>query len=169
VIITGIMRARFATAPRWLWRALHAIAYVAWLLGILHGLLAGRSAKPYVDWSYGACLAFASLALIFRIVMRSRGRNSAEGLSDHPSAPLPSPFPPQLHAAQIFTRYPDAGIAGTLPPALPVGQSARAPWPGHQAGPRWPAPEYDQEWQDWPDWQDLPNWPDASGPYGQGR
>jgi hypothetical protein len=165
VIITGIMRARFATAPRWLWRALHSIAYVAWVLGILHGLLAGRSAKPYVDWSYGACVAFASLALIFRIVMQSRGRNSAEGLSDHPSAPLPSPFPPQPRAAQIFAGYTDGGITGTLPPALPAGQSARAPRPGHQAWP-WPMPEYDPDWQDLPDW---PQWPDAPLPYGRER
>jgi len=50
VLVTGIMRGRFATLrPTWMWRALHAIAYVAWPLGILHGLLDGRTAKPYVD------------------------------------------------------------------------------------------------------------------------
>jgi len=166
VIVTGIMRARFAKAPRWLWRALHATAYVAWLLGILHGLLAGRSAKPYIDWSYGGCLALVGLALILRLVMQTRGRNSAEGLSDHPSAPLPSPFPPQPYAAQVFARYTDNGITGTLPPALPVGQSARAPWPGQQTWPGQPLPEYDADWQDW---QDMPDWPDGRRPYGQAR
>jgi hypothetical protein len=163
VIITGIMRARFATAPRWLWRALHAIAYVAWPLGILHGLLAGRSAKPYVDWSYGGCLALVALALILRVVLQTRGRNAAEGFSDRASsAPLPAPFPPQPYAAQVFGRYTDGAITGTLPPALPVGHSARPQRPDHPSWP-WPMPEYDAGWQDWPDS------PDASWPYGQER
>jgi hypothetical protein len=165
VIITGIMRARFTTAPRWVWPALHAIAYVAWPLGILHGLLAGRSAKPYVDWSYGGCLALVGLALIFRVVMQTRGRNSGEGLADHPSAPLPAIFPPEPRAAQVFARYPDGGITGTLPPALPAGQSARGPRPGQQSWP-WPMPEYDADWRDEPDW---PEWPDNGRPYGQVR
>jgi len=168
VIITGIMRARFTSAPRWVWPALHAIAYVAWPLGILHGLLAGRSAKPYVDWSYGGCLALVGLALIFRVVMQTRGRNSAEGFPDRASSsavPLPSPFPPQPRIAQLYARYPDGGIAGTLPPALPAGQSARLPRPGYQAWPGQPLPEYDADWQDLPDWE----WPDAGRSYGQER
>jgi len=149
VIITGIMRARFANrSRRWLWRALHAIAYVAWPLAILHGLLAGRSAKPYVDWSYGGCLALAGLALTLRIVMRARGRNSAAGLPDR----LPSPLPRQPHATQALPRLTD-GITGTTLPALPVGQSARVPRPGRQAWSGSPPPEYDADWQDWPNWQ----------------
>jgi hypothetical protein len=168
VIITGIMRARFArSAPRWLWRALHAIAYVAWPLAILHGLLAGRSAKPYVDWSYGGCLALAGLALILRVVMQTRGRNSAEGLlPDHVSAPLPPPFPPGPHAAPLYGRYTDGSITGTMPPALPAGRSARPPRPDQGAWPRWPLPEYDEDWQDLPDWQDSPH---AGWPYGRER
>jgi hypothetical protein len=146
VIITGIMRARFASGSRrWLWRVLHAIAYVAWPLAILHGLLAGRSAKPYVDWSYGGCLALAGLALTLRIVMQARGRNSAAGLPDR----RPSPLVPQPSAAQVFTRLTD-GITGTALPALPVGPSARAPQPGRQAWRGAPVPEYDADWPDWP-------------------
>jgi hypothetical protein len=149
VIITGIMRARFANrSRRWLWRALHAIAYVAWPLAILHGLLAGRSAKPYVDWSYGGCLALAGLALTLRIVLQARGRNSAAGLPDR----LPSPLPHLPQAAQVFPRLTDGRITGTALPALPVGQSARAPQPGHQAWPGSRPPEYDADWQDWQDW-----------------
>ena len=56
-VVTGLLRGRFARArPAWLWRALHAAAYLCWPLAIVHGLLAGRTAKPYVDWSYGACV-----------------------------------------------------------------------------------------------------------------
>ncbi|HUB42374.1 MAG TPA: hypothetical protein VMA72_26275, partial [Streptosporangiaceae bacterium] len=47
IIVTGLLRRRF-TSRRLLWRALHATAYAAWPLAILHGLLAGRSARPYV-------------------------------------------------------------------------------------------------------------------------
>src|SRR5215469_18362382 len=57
IIATGIVRRRFAggRAP-WAWRVLHVTAYLAWPFAILHGLLGGRPARPYVDWSYGACL-----------------------------------------------------------------------------------------------------------------
>jgi hypothetical protein len=148
IIITGIIRARFATGSRrWLWRALHAIAYAAWPLAILHGLLAGRSAKPYVDWGYGGCLALVGLALTLRIVQQSRGRNSAVGLPDHASSPLLQP-----HAAQAFARLTDGGMTGTpLPlPELPVRHSAHAPPPGGQTWPGWPPPDYDADWRDWP-------------------
>ena len=148
IIITGIMRARFATGSRrWLWRALHAIAYVAWPLAILHGLLAGRSAKPYVDWSYGGCLALAGLALTLRVVLQARGRNAAVGLADHPSSPLPS----QPYAAQVYARLADGGIPGTPRPALPAGYGARVPQPG-RAWQGWPPPDYDSNGRDWPDW-----------------
>ncbi|MFI5082233.1 MAG: hypothetical protein ACHQCE_14250, partial [Streptosporangiales bacterium] len=75
ILVTGILRARFATVrPTWAWRALHSAAYLAWVLGIIHGLLAGRTAKPYVDWSYGACVAAVGLALIVRVVAAGRVR-----------------------------------------------------------------------------------------------
>jgi len=143
VIITGIMRARFATGDRrWLWRALHAISYAAWPLAILHGLLAGRSAKPYVDWSYGGCLALVGLALALRVVLQARGRNSAAGL------PAYSPLPP--HTAQLFPRLTESRMTGTPNPALPAGRNARAPQPGRQAWPGTPLPEYDADWPGWP-------------------
>jgi hypothetical protein len=75
IIITGTLRKRFTTGARpWAWRALHVTAYAAWPMGVLHGLLAGRPAKPYVDWSYGGCLAAVALALTFRYVVAQRGR-----------------------------------------------------------------------------------------------
>lgn len=82
IIATGIVRRRFARgrAP-WSWRLLHATAYLAWPLAIWHGLLAGRTAKPYVDWSYGACVAAVTLALLVRMVtvrnQPSRGRRAS--------------------------------------------------------------------------------------------
>ncbi|HEY1343547.1 MAG TPA: hypothetical protein VGF54_01005, partial [Streptosporangiaceae bacterium] len=91
ILVTGILRARFATVrPTWAWRALHSVAYLAWVMGILHGLLAGRAAKPYVDWSYGACVAAVGLALIVRMVAAGRVREMA-------SSPVPE-APPWLTA-----------------------------------------------------------------------
>jgi hypothetical protein len=79
IIVTGALRQRFSRgAGRWVWRALHATAYAAWPMAVLHGLLAGRSAKPYVDWSYGGCLAAVLLALTFRYVAVVRGRSLAD-------------------------------------------------------------------------------------------
>ena len=53
IVATSIIRGRLTARPR-AWRAVHVTAYLAWLLSIVHGLLAGRTAQPYVDWSYGA-------------------------------------------------------------------------------------------------------------------
>jgi|SRR5579875_51198 len=77
IVATGLVRRRFARgrAP-WSWRLLHATAYLAWPLAIWHGLLAGRTAKPYVDWSYGACVAAVLLALLVRLAATARTRPS---------------------------------------------------------------------------------------------
>jgi hypothetical protein len=142
IIITGIMRARFATgARRWLWRAAHSTAYAAWPLAILHGLLAGRPAKPYVDWSYGGCLALVGLALTLRIVMRSRRGAGPAGLTDRTFSPL-APQPP---IAQDFVRLTGSRARPRPLPALQAGQSAHAPPARRPAPSAWPLPEYDVE------------------------
>ena len=77
IVATGIVRRRFAARAPWSWRVLHAAAYLAWPLAIVHGLLAGRHAKPYVDWSYGACVAAVGLALLVRMAATARPRPAA--------------------------------------------------------------------------------------------
>lgn len=68
VLVTGIVRGRFATARLpWVWRAMHAAAYLAWPVSILHGLTAGRPPAPWVAWSYVACLAAVGSALLVRV------------------------------------------------------------------------------------------------------
>jgi ferredoxin len=47
-------------------------------------VLAGRTAKPYVDWSYGACVAAAALGLVFR---SGEGGALVNAVNGH--APLP--------------------------------------------------------------------------------
>jgi DMSO/TMAO reductase YedYZ heme-binding membrane subunit len=95
LIVTGIARGRFAAKWPWTWRAIHAAAYLAWPLAIGHGLLAGRTAKPYVDWSYGACLAAVGLALIIRLVATLRGRRetAAYPVPDRVPSPIPAVMP----------------------------------------------------------------------------
>jgi DMSO/TMAO reductase YedYZ heme-binding membrane subunit len=155
VIITGLVRARFASGSRtWVWRMLHGVAYVVWPLSILHGLLAGRSAKPYVDWSYGACAALVVLGLIMRLVLQARGRNSAHGFPVRGSAPVatrPAAMPDltplagrfDTSAAQLMATpwQPGARGPGQQPRALPAGNSARGGRPRDARAPGWPAPE----------------------------
>ncbi|MEU5964342.1 hypothetical protein ABZ777_24320 [Micromonospora parva] len=78
VIWTGIIRARFAgVGPRWLWRALHSTAYLAWPFAIVHGLNAGRAAAPWVMLSYAGCVLLVVLALLVRFSV-TIGRRSRE-------------------------------------------------------------------------------------------
>jgi DMSO/TMAO reductase YedYZ heme-binding membrane subunit len=121
ILVTGILRARFATVrPTWAWRALHSVAYLAWILGILHGLLAGRTAKPYVDWSYGACVAAVGLALVVRLVAAGRVRETA-------SSPVPE-APPWLNAGGASPWMPGGTVTMLdQAPASPRAVSPRPP------------------------------------------
>jgi hypothetical protein len=154
LIITGIARGRFASRWPWTWRAIHATAYLAWPMAIVHGLLAGRSAQPYVDWSYGACVAAVALALVIRFVatIRSGREKAPHPLPDYISSTAPPPMPAMMQQPQILDRWsalPPAGdVRGTVPPArdpggampqarsmpraLPPGPSGRAQGPNPQ-------------------------------------
>ena len=129
ILVTGILRARFATVrPTWAWRALHSAAYLAWVLGIIHGLLAGRTAKPYVDWSYGACVAAVGLALIVRVVAAGRVREVA-------SSPVPE-APPWLTAGGASPWMPGGTV--TMLDQAPAHAQAVAPAPPRAVSPRPP-------------------------------
>src|SRR5579863_10309044 len=85
IIATSIFRKRFtARAKAWRWRAIHYASYLAFVFGVLHGLLGGRSAKPYVDWSYGAAIALTALAVVVRFLAISL--RPKESLNARPSA-----------------------------------------------------------------------------------
>ena len=84
LVITGILRKRFtAHGKAWRWRAMHYSSYVAFVFGVLHGLLGGRAAKPYVDWSYGFAIAVTALGLAVRFLAVSL--RPKESLSTSPS------------------------------------------------------------------------------------
>src|ERR1700691_5086555 len=99
VVVSSILRKRFTAHGRaWRWRAIHYGAYAAFGLGVLHGLLGGRTAKPYVDWSYGLAIALTALGLAVRflaISLRPKENLSAAPGTDHARAAGTS----TLHAA----------------------------------------------------------------------
>jgi DMSO/TMAO reductase YedYZ heme-binding membrane subunit len=139
LIVTGIARARFADRWPWTWRAIHLTAYLCWPLAIVHGLLAGRTAKPYVDWSYGACLAAAGLAIVIRLVatLRSRNETARHPLPDRASAPVQPAmsWTPAADQRGYDSRPAIPGGLSTGQRALPPGPSgaqsaqARPPYP----------------------------------------
>ena len=146
IVITSILRKRFTTHGKaWRWRAIHYSAYVAFVFGVLHGLLGGREAKPYVDWSYGFAIALVALGLAVRflaISLRPKENLSSAPGADRPRAPGASP----LHAAAMSMAQ--AQLGGTVQ-VLPAGMGARGAgfgaqgtgsWAALPASPAWSSP-----------------------------
>ena len=172
LIITGIARGRFASRRPGTWRAIHAVAYLMWPLSIVHGLLAGRKAHPYVDWSYGACVALVALALVIRFVatIRSQQEKAPHGLPDYVSSTAQAPMPPVMQqqttgqwaalaqAPGLGSAVPQArGPRGAMPPAprapraLPPAAADRTARPNPQQQPHEPRPQmYPQQPQAYP-------------------
>ncbi|MEU2787518.1 hypothetical protein [Streptomyces sp. NPDC007100] len=98
---TGALRSAFAGKGRASerWRALHACAYPAWCLALLHGLKAGRSPSGWVTAGYALCLTAVAAALLARVFLprilraRLRARTAAPPPAAPPEPPLPSPPP----------------------------------------------------------------------------
>ncbi|MEU6505138.1 MULTISPECIES: cytochrome b/b6 domain-containing protein [unclassified Streptomyces] len=80
--VTGALRSNFATpapvAARW--RAMHMLAYPAWCAALIHGLYAGRAAKPFFVISYGLSLLGVMAALALRSAPRPVKRKVADRL-----------------------------------------------------------------------------------------
>ena len=127
IMMIGIYRARLATRMSPLaWRLLHATAYLAWLFGLIHGLLGGRPAKPFfgyegfVYWCYGGCVAAVALALLVRFVAKDRARSH---MVEQPVAEAPAGASMATAAAAMAglgggAALPGAAMSATaLPPA----------------------------------------------------
>ncbi|MEU0333077.1 cytochrome b/b6 domain-containing protein [Streptomyces sp. NPDC006193] len=80
--ITGALRSNFATpapvAARW--RAMHMLAYPAWCAALVHGLYAGRAAKPIFVILYSLSLLGVMGALALRSAPRPVKRKVADRL-----------------------------------------------------------------------------------------
>jgi DMSO/TMAO reductase YedYZ heme-binding membrane subunit len=138
LIITGILRGRFASRRPWTWRVIHATAYLAWPLSIVHGLLAGRQAKPYVDWSYGACVAAVALALIVRFVatVRSRREKAPHPVPDYVSSTSQVPMPALMQQQQLHDRWSAMPQAGDMRGTVPQARDPRGAMPQARSMPR---------------------------------
>jgi hypothetical protein len=167
LVATGLARGRFAGRWPWVWRAIHATAYLAWPLSILHGLLAGRTAKPYVDWSYGGCVALVVLALAIRLVATLRGgqQTAAHPVPRPASSPVPATMPAMVPGG---FQGPGMGAGPAMPAprrplrALPPGAAGpeTAPYAGGYPSPSpWQPPG--QEYDDYGDPSDCPSSPGA--------
>ena len=167
IIATGIARRRFVEKSTPLrWRIMHGAAYAAWPIAIIHGLAAGRHAKPYVDWSYGGLMILVGLALVLRSVATVRPRLDAvhgwpnESGGSMPAAALAAAQAYVLHnqqAAALSAGMPTALAAG-MPAALPVGAQAAlpaGPSAGFPADPSMPHPRYETG--------PIPAWPGTAG------
>ncbi|MFJ4691650.1 cytochrome b/b6 domain-containing protein [Streptomyces sp. NPDC088766] len=81
--ITGALRSRFASpapvAARW--RAMHMLAYPAWCAALIHGLYAGRAAKPIFTILYSLCLLGVMAALALRSAPRPVKRQVADRIA----------------------------------------------------------------------------------------
>jgi len=122
VMWTGIVRARFAQNGRaWLWRPLHALAYLAWPVALAHGLSAGRPAAVWVMASYFILMFLTTVALGLRLSAERHRRRQ------------------QLSADRTTTSIAPVGRA------VPTPSSRRA---GRRPGFRWAAPPAEQSWQE---------------------
>ena len=92
LVVTSILRRRFTSSGNaWKWRAIHYSSYAALILGVLHGLLAGRKAiGSFVYWSYGIVILLVALAVLVRILATSlRNKETVKS-----AAPLAEPGRP---------------------------------------------------------------------------
>jgi DMSO/TMAO reductase YedYZ heme-binding membrane subunit len=131
IVITGILRGRFnANGKAWRWRAIHYTSYLSFVFGVWHGLLAGRTGKPYVDWSYGFVVAFVLLGLVVRVF--SNSLKPKENLSAPPTGESATSASAPLRAAAMFAqvsmarggRYGGYGAVTGGQPVLPAPVNA---------------------------------------------
>jgi hypothetical protein len=81
VMWSGIARARFASREKaWMWRPLHATAYLSWPVALWHGLNTGRPAAVWVTASYLVLVLFTLVALGLRLSAENNHRKHITSL-----------------------------------------------------------------------------------------
>jgi DMSO/TMAO reductase YedYZ heme-binding membrane subunit len=123
VMASGLLRARFARATRpWVWRTVHALAYVSWPLAIVHGLTAGRSSPAWATLSYVLSVGVVALAVLTRMIVVVKPRE-VRHTGDLISEPAPAREAAGREAGREVPGREAAGRRG------PVRGAARAPDP----------------------------------------
>jgi DMSO/TMAO reductase YedYZ heme-binding membrane subunit len=153
IAVTSIWRKRFtAHGKAWRWRAIHYSSYAAFVFGVMHGLLGGRAAKPYVDWSYGFAIALTALAVVVRflaISLRSKDKVHAPAGADRAAGGLGYSGTSPLRSAALSMAQAQLSGAIQMLPASAGAQRSGLGLPGSQA------------------WAELPpgrDWAASSGP-----
>ena len=126
LVVTGILRRRFTSSGNaWKWRAIHYSSYAALILGVLHGLLAGRKAiGSFVYWSYGIAILLVALAVLVRILATSlRNKEIVKSAAARPepggTGSMPSMQSMPARAAAL-------GLMGQLTGSMPLPGATRA-------------------------------------------
>ena len=90
VMITGMVRAKFAVRGKtWMWRSMHVLAYIAWPMAIVHGLITGRAAANWVVLSYVMSVVLVVLALATRMIVVIKPRDVARAGEEVDAFTLP--------------------------------------------------------------------------------
>ncbi|MEU2059265.1 cytochrome b/b6 domain-containing protein [Streptomyces sp. NPDC013455] len=126
--VTGALRSNFATpapvAARW--RAMHMLAYPAWCAALVHGLYAGRPAKPVFVILYSLSLLGVMGALALRSAPRPVKRKVADrlvalfGSSERPGLD-------ELDASRSRAGSPPPGFEGRREPQSSPAATAAGP------------------------------------------
>lgn len=129
--VTGALRSAFATpapvAARW--RAFHMLAYPAWCFALVHGLYAGREAKPVFVTLYCLCLAGVAGAL----ALRSAPRPVKRKVADRIMAVLGTESRPGREELDASRARVAGSPADTLPGAGTRARGGDSPLPGYGA------------------------------------
>lgn len=136
IVATGVMRGRFVAGSRpWVWRTVHGLAYPMWVLAMAHGLLAGRTPKWWVTWSYVICAGVVFVAATSRLprVLRDRRMVRARAPKDNGrpsgqrtrSARQPAPPSSGRRSANPAAAVPDEEFWASL-----RAEAAQANWIG---------------------------------------
>jgi DMSO/TMAO reductase YedYZ heme-binding membrane subunit len=125
LVITSVLRKRFtANGSAWRWRAIHYSSYAAFVFGVLHGLLGGRAAKPYVDWSYGFAIAVTAFGLAVRFLAVSLRPKESLGSSPSVDRAGAASSSPMRTAAMTMAQAQLGAQLGGATQVLPVGLGA---------------------------------------------
>ncbi|MEV4043163.1 cytochrome b/b6 domain-containing protein [Streptomyces sp. NPDC049744] len=140
--VTGALRNRFASpapvAARW--RAMHMLAYPAWCLALLHGLYAGRAAKPVFLVLYALSLVGVLAALALRAAPRPVKRKVADriagllGAGERPAREEQAESRPGDTAALPGYEHAGASSSRRATPSAPLYEPAERLTPPEPAG-----------------------------------
>ena len=92
VAVLGYARGRLAGTGRGaaVWRTLHGLGYLAWGLGMLHGLKSGTdTGVAWVSAIYVGCAALVAAAVCFRLFAANGTRDRRSRRLTRPPAPAP--------------------------------------------------------------------------------